>query len=329
MEQVIDIFKWPSRHFRTADQFKLLEKVILVAVVIWASLNTASLLWTLWPAAQLSAHTQTTVNPPVAPAAGAEKMEVDLDAMLDLGLFGEPLNTIDAAAIAESESAVPEGIESEARETRLDLVLVGTLAESGSELGTAVIEIKGLQRAFRVGDDLPVNGSVSLAKVLPERVVLDNNGTYELLKLFDESGAAFQVDRSGSPAPPGSNSNGSRAVRPVTFGRDEQIAASYRQQLYENPEALADLVQVQAVQGPTGLRGYRVSPGNDAREFDALGFETGDVITAVNDLPLSDPANGVRLYGLMREAPEARFTVERNGAELTLSVGLQPELQER
>ena len=329
MEQVIDVFKWPLRHTRRVDQFKLLERVILIAVAIWASLNMAALLWTLWPAAPFAAQTQNVVNPPVAQVSGTEKMEVDLDAMMGRGLFGEPLGALDSVPVAEPNAALPEGIEAEARETRLDLILVGTLAESGSDLGTAVIEIKGLQRPFRVGDDLPVNGSVSLAKVLPERVVLDNNGTYELLRLFDDSGATFRVDRSGSPTFPKSNSAGARPGRPVTFSRGEQIAATYRQQLYENPEALADLVQVQAVQGPSGLRGYRVSPGKDAKEFEALGFEAGDVITAVNDLPLSDPANGVRLYGLMREAPEARFTIERNGAELTLSVGLQPELQER
>ena len=86
---------------------------------------------------------------------------------------------------------------------------------------------------------------------------------------------------------------------------------------------LSDLVQVQAVQGPEGLRGYRVEPGKNAKEFMAMGFEPGDVVTAVNDLPLSDPGNGVRLYGLMRTAAEARFTIERDGSELTLSVNLQ------
>ena len=92
---------------------------------------------------------------------------------------------------------------------------------------------------------------------------------------------------------------------------------------------LSDLVQVQAVQGPEGLRGYRVEPGKNAKEFMAMGFEPGDVVTAVNDLPLSDPGNGVRLYGLMRTAAEARFTIERDGSELTLSVNLQSAEQER
>ena len=83
------------------------------------------------------------------------------------------------------------------------------------------------------------------------------------------------------------------------------------------------------MQGPEGLRGYRVAPGENAKEFMALGFQSGDVVTAVNDLPLSDPGNGVRLYSLMREASEARFTIERDGSELTLSVNLQAAEQEQ
>ena len=77
-----------------------------------------------------------------------------------------------------------------------------------------------------------------------------------------------------------------------------------------------------AVQGENGLRGYRVAPGRDAAQFTALGFESGDIVTAVNGYALSDPTNTVRLYQLMRDATDATFEVERDGATVSISVSL-------
>ena len=187
---------------------------------------------------------------------------------------------------------------------------------------------------YRVGDELPIGGNVSIAKVLPQRVVLNNNGTYELLNLFEDAAPVAAV--ASSNAVPQGGPGASQAPFPGGASQFRSVssqgakrAAAYRQQLYSDPEMLADLVQVQAVQGPEGLRGYRVAPGKNAKEFMALGFQPGDVVTAVNDLPLSDPGNGVRLYSLMREASEARFTIERDGSEMTLSVDLQAAEQEQ
>jgi general secretion pathway protein C len=81
---------------------------------------------------------------------------------------------------------------------------VGTLAGSEPDAGTAVIEVKGKQITFAVGDELPIATRVSLAKVLPTRVVLDNNGAYELLKLFADPYSVFWANREardGSPEP--------------------------------------------------------------------------------------------------------------------------------
>ena len=54
----------------------------------------------------------------------------------------------------------------------------------------------------------------------------------------------------------------------------------------------------------------------------ALGFEPGDIVTGVNGLSLTDPANTVRLYQAMREAREAVFDLTRDGEALSLSVRL-------
>lgn len=334
MGQVTDPFQQVFLGTGGAERLAVVRKATLAIVVVWVSYSLAMLFWSLWPSEPVQALPADIINPATPKPVGASAVNVTLEDMLGLGLFGEPLDTSNVAEMAPAVAQLPDGIEAEARETRLDVVLVGTLAESGSDLGAAVMEVKGQQRLYTVGDELPLNGTVSLAKVLSTRVVLNNNGTYELVKLFDDNAATFTVSQ--KPNLPRGNVDESGSVSeesPPEFRRVSaqgmQVAKTYREQLYDRPEALADLIEVQAVQDAGGLRGYRVSPGRNAREFKALGFEAGDIVTAVNGLTLADPGNGVRLYSLMRETDEARFTIERNGTELTLAISLTPELQER
>ncbi|HBO11718.1 MAG TPA: type II secretion system protein GspC, partial [Halieaceae bacterium] len=74
------------------------------------------------------------------------------------------------------------------------------------------------------------------------------------------------------------------------------LAAQYRERLYNDPQSLADVVRITAVRQGDQLVGYRVSPGRAGEDFAALGFEPGDIVTGVNGLSLTDPANTVRLY---------------------------------
>ena len=121
----------------------LLRGCLVAVAVVWVCVNLAGVVWTFWPAEKVSPPASGIANPITTTSSATAGPQVDLDAMLGLGLFGEPMNQVDAAAATQNPgSEVPEGIEADARETRLDLVLVGTLAESGNELGTAVIEIR-------------------------------------------------------------------------------------------------------------------------------------------------------------------------------------------
>jgi general secretion pathway protein C len=57
-------------------------------------------------------------------------------------------------------------------------------------------------------------------------------------------------------------------------------------------------------------------------QFKALGFQSGDIVTAVNGYALSDPTNTVRLYQMMRDATDAVFEVERDGTPVSISISL-------
>ena len=225
----------------------------------------------------------------------------------------------------ETASVGPrEGIENGARETRLALTLTGIVASTSDGLGSAMIEAKKKQELYSVGDTLPANGKVTLAKILPKQVVIDNNGTFELITLFSDNVLAgivkTAVNREQASVALASSENPSSPA--VNTPQQQRLASRYRQQLYDDPQSLSGLVSISAVQGQGGLKGYRLSPGRDADQFTALGFKSGDIVTAVNGYALSDPTNTVRLYQLMRDATDATFDIEREGAPVSINVSL-------
>ncbi|MEM1404454.1 MAG: type II secretion system protein GspC [Pseudomonadota bacterium] len=274
----------------------------------------------------------TVINPVSSVEASLDRAPADIDAIVAANLFGEPGASIDTAALAaengsantlseEQASIALAGIEDGAPETRLPLLLRGVVASSEAGLGQAVIEHRKVQDLYQVGDELPVNGAVELAKVLSDRVVLENGGRYEILRLFEETELSRLAAQLPPPVEAAAATETSRGA--VSVGDDaSELASKYRRRLYSNPESLAEVVRISDVRRDGALYGYRLMPGRAAQEFTALGFKAGDVVTAVNGMALSNPANAVRLYQAMRTAEAATFDLERAGEVLALTVSI-------
>lgn len=298
-----------------------IRRIILLLAVVWVVLSLTRLLWALVPAAvNANAVVPDVINPLSVGSARAVAVPVDIDRMVEWHLFGEAGATaqevIEASIEVDTDSR--KGIEEGARETNLQLKLRGIVASTEDGLGYAIIENANQQAIYAVEDKLPVRGNVVLAKVMPRQVVLDNGGTYELLVLFEESTLGTAEPSAPRVAAPAATEKiDKRADSEAT-----KLAQSYRQRLYQNPQSLAEVVNVSAVRENGALRGYRVSPGKDREQFAQLGFKVGDLVTAVNGITLDNPTNTMVLFNNMRSAQEAVFELERGGEALTLSVNL-------
>ena len=298
-----------------------IRQVVLLLVVVWMLLSLTRLLWALVPNAEnTNVAPPTVINPLSASSSRAIVAPVDIDRMVAWHLFGEAGATAQAVieAATEVETDSREGIEDGARQTNLQLKLRGIVASTEDGLGYAIIENANQQAIYMVEDKLPVRGNVVLAKVMPRQVVLDNGGTYELLVLFEESTLGTAEPMSAQTAAPAVSEN-------IDKRGDDQatrLAQSYRQRLYQNPQSLAEVVNVSAVRENGALLGYRVSPGKDQEQFAQLGFKMGDVVTSVNGVSLDNPTNTMVLFNDMRSAKEAVFELQRDGQALTLSVNL-------
>lgn len=307
-----------------------LRQGLLVLLAIWAVFSLSRLIWALLPASDTAPPADARViNPVSSRSATAESASVEIQRMMDWHLFGKagapPAVEAPAAAAPQAQSAIERG----ARETRLELVLRGIVSSSEEGLGHAIIEHRKKQNVYSVQDKLPVGGNVLLAKVMRQQVVLENNGKYELLTLFDETALSSQtasvaVTKSPARAP-------AQAPAQVVDKRGDSgatsLARSYRERLYQNPQSLAEVVSVAAVREDGQLRGYRITPGKNKAQFSQLGFKKGDLVTGVNGISLDDPANTMKLYQAMRSADSAVFDLERDNQQVTINVSLDDTAQ--
>jgi general secretion pathway protein C len=302
-----------------------------VLASVWMVFGLTDLVWSLVPAPDSATEPVEVINPLVASPAQARQLAVNVEEVAQWNLFGTATTpTSQLVEIEEAEitgSSDLDGIENNAKETRLSLTLQGIVSSSEPDLARAIIESKKEQAQYLVGDELPVGNKVKLAKILKDRVVIDNSGKYELLLLFDKDSIASAGSRALQPADPrGTGATRRPAVvqRGGTGQREvAEMAENYRQRLYNNPQSLAQVVRISPVRDGTELQGYRVSAGRDRAQFEAMGFEAGDIVTGVNGITLTDPGKAMELYRVMRSATQANFDVLRDGEQVTLVVELE------
>ena len=329
--QLGDGFRLLSEPARAAR----LRQLIIVLLTLWALSAVGRMIWTLLPQQNDPLFSSgNIINPIEGSAVASPVSSVNINRLRKWHLFGR-VGAQEVAGQGEDSAApatpVRDGIEKNASETRLALKLRGALASSQDGLGHAIIEYQSKQDVYAVEDTLPVPGKVVLAKVMNKQVVLDNGGTYELLTLFEES---ILDDQLPDVAPatlnkPQKSVVRTGAARRIEGGSAAALAGTYREKLYADPQALTDVVAISAVRDGSDLLGYQIAPGKDVEQFQALGFKTGYMITAVNGIALTDPANTMRLYQTMRTASEAVFDLQRDNQTVTLSVSLDASVAEQ
>ena len=315
-----------QRLARDPVALKRVQDALIILLVLWSLLSASQLLWIPWRGSAIESVPALALNPP-QPSAQVALVAVDTSAVMGSGVFGGIPDELDASLVTNERSDNRDGIERNAAETRLPLSLTGIVASIEDGLGSAVIRASGTEQVYAVGDGLPAPGQVTLAKIMPHSIVIDNNGTYELLTLY--GGASLIV-----PTTPSREQRATPSDRTVAAPRLEaqplvaseakrrEVAQRYRRALYETPEALASLLTVSPVQADGAIIGYRISPSKERAAFDALGFQPGDMVTGVNGLSLSDTTNTLKLYTLMKDATAATFDITREGGNVNISVDL-------
>jgi general secretion pathway protein C len=182
-------------------------------------------------------------------------------------------------------------------------LLTGTILSTQSDDTRAIIsDRRGHQRVYARGDEIADGGEV--VEIHRDYVVVRRGGRMETFK-FSWNAATRKFER----ATPGA----AQETPP------EDYQEVLRHAMFTHPELLLGLVGATAVVEGGHFRGYRVTQPKDPAFLESLGLKPGDMLTAVNGVPLDTPDYGAQVLDALSGGEELTFTVQRGSQVLVVS----------
>ncbi len=297
----------PLREWRSAIQSETinawLARATTVLLILAVAFQLARLTWMLVPQPTQQVAPQM-LQPDAAPDPARPQSSALAD-LAELHLFG--------VASDERPKTAPTPV---MVDTPLDLSLRGTLASDDDRLARAIIaDEKDQEQAYWIDQALP--GGAVLKEIHPDHIVLVRSDQLETLRLPKDgkrSGTGPRIrnvsDTSPGPAPtPVSTSS--------NFIRTDMQKASLK-----DPGILRRLFGQIPLEQDGVTKGYMMQPLHDAVLLRRLDLRQGDIVTAVNGIPLDGPDGVNQLMEVLPTAHELQIQFERNGKPRTKIVSL-------
>ena len=97
-----------------------------------------------------------------------------------------------------------------------------------------------------------------------------------------------------------------------------------RENIRKTPASVYDLVRAtQKLDESGNIVGYSVTPGRKPELFKEVGLQTGDIVTEVNGLALSEPANSGKALQSLQGGEAVTVKLLRGGQEHILTLDTQ------
>jgi general secretion pathway protein C len=305
--------------------------LIVLLLVIWLSHSLARLFWLVIPNPTIPPATVTSVASAMPGANPAAAEAINIAQVKNLAPFGET-SAEPVAAVEAQPTPTTQGIENNAADTQLNLILRGVLSSNDEKAARAIIATGDRADVYGIGDALPVGNNVTLAKVLDLRVIINNNGSFESLWMYKDDPAAklgTAVAPSSEWATPGGYANPPYQQQPPVFADKSprfdspSPAVAGDAGMAQMGKTLADVVAMSIYRENGQVVGYKIRPGRNAEMFTSLGLQTDDIVTAVNGVPLSSPGKIMEIYKSMGSATSANLEIRRGGSTVNLDVMLK------
>lgn len=299
-------FDWKqlSASLGTGVALRRAPLVITAVIMFLLALSAARITWMVFPPPMDEATVP--LNEPETPSPIARKDPLLTSREIATRhLFGTPPPD-DAPA---ADQPIPE--------TQLNLLLRGVAASSNTAAAFAIVaDPAGKEEFYRVGDQLP--GGAVLKEVHPQHIVLSRGDRFETLRLPQQP---LQMNAPAQPtARPPAMTPMPSAVAPDAGAALQQL----REQFMHDPQMMANLLQGEPFRDGGRLIGYRIRPGRDTALFTKFGLQTGDVVTAVNGVSVTDPQGRLDLMRSIGTIEEVTVDLLRNGASQSMTIQMEP-----
>jgi general secretion pathway protein C len=290
------------------------QTINLLAVAVLAVFllsYAAELTWRLWPQPVASSRFES-ISSSQSVSLENSNSRLNLADIKRLNLFGD----FNADPIEQKEVT-------DAPVTRLNLTLTGVVASSVKDQGAAIIENRNQQQTYGIGEKIE-GTSVSLKEVYADRVIIKNGSSNETLML---DGVDYNKNTNQLSQLPLAN------LQPIDQGPEElrqtlsNEAILAGRELQDQPASFIDYIAVSPHRPDGELLGYRVSPGKKPTLFKAAGLKSGDVITDINGLDLTDMQEALEAMNMLKELQSLQMSVQREDELITIYLDL-PQREE-
>ncbi|QQD16916.1 type II secretion system protein GspC [Spongiibacter nanhainus] len=250
----------------TSSRALKLLTIVLVALLLWVLSGTTWQVAALFREVRLPDAGRT-----VATAQSSSGPQYNVQALLGVPLFGVAPKTGGASTGQNNEPL---------RESQLKIKVLGVVAGS-VETGVAVLQYGRKTRAYKVGEQIEVPGTVTLQAVNGDHIVIENNRRREKIELDKKTAV------SGITASKERTSRGAEVVN-VNTPEIRALVGDPRDTLQNSPLRLARFFAASPVTENGQVTGYRIKPGRDPRLFEQLELREGDILLSINGQSLSD-----------------------------------------
>lgn len=285
---------------KASEHLPFWVSLCLVVAIAW---SLARIVWLVYPISDGPLWIPPQSTPTTQPVGSAENTGINYGVIAKAHLFGNAMQT-SAPAVVETAEDAPD--------TRLNLKLRATVVAIDQNLAHAIIaDGAGKEEVYFIADSVP--GGATLQRIEVDRVLLNRGGVIEALRLPREF-----TDVAVSSA----TSN----TRRTTRKQNAPQIPNFQQLVAQNASSFTEIIRPQPFMPNGQLKGYRVFPGRNRQQFMALGLRPGDLVTEVNGIALTDPAQGMEIFASLGQSSHVSVTVERNGRPQVLNMDMSQVL---
>ena len=282
--------------------YSIIGSMFSFLVKLFSAVVSAALVWQIW---------LMYVTPQALPLIGLDGLIEPRAISAFVPLSEEVTQVFSDQAVTEKQALTEQkGITNirtiVAADVNVDVI--GLIVSEDARKSSAVLSVRGgPQKIYRVGSQ--VTEEMRLNAVFPKSLIVSFDG--KPLKLLLNKPVADQVQQSKEVG-----------LMPV-FARELKVSNTLRKTILRYPERLTQFVQISPVRKNNKIYGYQLHKGKRARDFESSGMLDGDVVTHIENQPVSNMNLGALLASGLINKGRIPVTIERNGVSRKLELLIQ------